>query len=140
MIGESEWQELRQVLPDVAESTLRSSGLPSGSRGAESTPHSLGNLDRDLREYSAIYATRHDLRRYCRRSGDRRQRPRARWVTERAHATSTRELNREMLQWMMVWLGDPAMFPAWANAGLLQIRQIETLRNEMAENVLNDPA
>ncbi len=36
----------------------------------------------------------------------------ARWAAKRAGADQTKT---EMMQWMLVWLENPAVFPAWAS-------------------------
>jgi hypothetical protein len=76
--------------------------------------HTLDELESSLRELREVYATRPDLRRYC-RDQVIAAKDRARWVARGAHATEDkRRLKTEMADWMLVWLGDPAMFPTWA--------------------------
>ena len=71
------------------------------------TQHTIEELDQSLRELSSIYVLRPDLRRYC-RDQVIAAKDRARYLSR------MRPLKAEMAEWMLVWLGDPAMFPAWA--------------------------
>jgi hypothetical protein len=72
--------------------------------------HTLDELELSLRELSDVYAVRPDLRRYC-RARVIAAKDRARWALRSAER---RRLKTEMVDWMLVWLDDPAMFPAWA--------------------------
>ena len=113
-IGEAEWNELKAALPDVSETTIRRAGIPISQPWRGIAQHTLDELESSLRELSEVYAARPDLRRYCR---DRviAAKDRARWVARGAQATEDkRRLKTEMAGWMLVWLDDPAMFPAWA--------------------------
>ena len=39
----------------------------------------------------------------------------ARWAARRAGpGEAKRQIKEEMIQWMLVWLENPAVFPAWA--------------------------
>ncbi len=107
LIGEAEWNELRAALPDVSEATIRRSGISIAQPWRGVAQHTIEELEESLRELSAIYEQRPDLRRYCR---DRviAAKDRARYLA-RKHP-----LKAEMVEWMLVWLGDPAMFAAWA--------------------------
>jgi hypothetical protein len=113
-IGEAEWNELRTALPDISETIIGRAGIPIAQPWRGVAQHTLEELESSLRELSEIYAARPDLRRYCR---DRviAAKDRARWIARGARATEdTRRLKTEMADWMLVWLDDPAMFPAWA--------------------------
>ena len=107
LIGEDEWKELRAALPDVSETTVRSSGISIAQPWRGVTQHTIEELDQSLRELSSIYVLRPDLRRYC-RDQVIAAKDRARYLSR------MRPLKAEMAEWMLVWLGDPAMFPAWA--------------------------
>jgi hypothetical protein len=107
LIGEDEWKELRAALPDVSEATVRRSGIAIAQPWRGVAQHTIEELDRSLRELSSIYAQRPDLRRYC-RDQVIAAKDRARYLSR------IRPLKAEMAEWMLVWLGDPAMFPAWA--------------------------
>jgi hypothetical protein len=113
VIGEDEWRELRSALSDISETTLRASGIPIAAPWSGVTQHSSDELEASLREFSHVYEIRPDLRRYCRdqviAAKDRaRLAARSPGVEE-----SKRRMKAEMLEWMLVWLDDPAIFPAW---------------------------
>jgi len=112
-IGENEWRELRSTLCDISETTLRASGIPIGAPWRGVTAHSIDELEASLRELTHVYETRADLRRYC-RDQVIAAKDRARWATRSPKAEeSKRRLKAEMVEWMLVWLDDPAIFPAW---------------------------
>ena len=114
-MGETEWHELRAALPDIAERTLRAAALARGVAIAQPwrgvLQHSFDELQDSLTALSAVYEQRPELRRYC-RDQVIAAKDRARWQSK-----------AEMTEWMLIWLGDPAMFPAWA----------EIRRRQMAE-------
>ncbi|HEU5022871.1 MAG TPA: hypothetical protein VFT60_13310 [Bryobacteraceae bacterium] len=115
-IGETEWNELRRALPDVSEATIQASGLTVEAPWSEVRQHSFEDLEESLRAFSGVYAVRVDLRRLCR---DRviAAKDRARWIARRAGSDEgLRSRKAEMVEWMLVWLGDPAVFPVWADA------------------------
>jgi hypothetical protein len=109
-IGEAEWNELKAALPDVSETTIRRAGIPIAQPWRGVVQHTLDELELSLRELSDVYAVRPDLRRYC-RARVIAAKDRARWALRSAER---RRLKTEMVDWMLVWLDDPAMFPAWA--------------------------
>lgn len=114
VIGEAEWQELRSALSDVSETTLRGCGVEIRAPWSGVATHSIGELEASLREFSRAYADRADLRRYC-RDQVIAAKDRARWA---AHSPwieeGKRAMKTEMVERMLVWLDDPAIFPAWA--------------------------
>lgn len=101
-IGEPEWLELRRALPDISESTLRASGLPVEQPWLGVLQHTFDELQDSLNRLSVVYAERPDLHRYCR---DR---------VIAAKGRARKALKTEMVEWMLVWLGDPSMFTTWA--------------------------
>jgi hypothetical protein len=104
-IGGPEWRELTTALPDISVKTIRTSGLPIQQPWRGIAQHTLGELETSLRDYSEIYSAVPHLRDYCR----------AQVITAKDHAKWTNEPARkqEMIDWMLVWLGDPQMFPTW---------------------------
>jgi hypothetical protein len=113
-IGEAEWNDLKAALPDVSETTIRRAGIPIAQPWRGVAQHTLDELESSLRELSEIYAARPDLRRYC-RDQVIGAKDRARWASRSSHAgEDKRQLKAEMVDWMLVWLDDPAMFPTWA--------------------------
>jgi hypothetical protein len=112
--GEAEWRELRAALPDIPESTIRSSGIAIAQPWLGVRQHTMDELDASLRELTVVYASRPGLRRYCRDQViGAKTRARFAASSERVEE-SKRRLKAEMVEWMLIWLDDPAMFPAWA--------------------------
>jgi hypothetical protein len=113
-IGETEWRELTAALPDVSETTIRESGLAIEAPWSGIRQHTLEELESSLDEFSGIYASRPDLRPYCREQVIAAK-DHARWAARSQRADEVRrKLKAEMVVWMLVWLDDPAMFPEWA--------------------------
>jgi hypothetical protein len=112
-IGENEWHELRSALSDISESTLRASGIAIAAPWRGVAAHSVDDLESSLRELSYVYETRPDLRRYCRDQVIAAKEG-ARWAARSPKVEeSKRRLKVEMVEWMLVWLDDPAIFPTW---------------------------
>ena len=115
-IGESEWNELRQALPDVSVSVIQQAGLPIDAPWCGIRQHTFSDLENSLRAFSAVYADRLDLRLLCRRQVIVAK-DRAKWLSTRSNVDEeTRRRKATMAEWMLVWLGDPALFPAWVSA------------------------
>ncbi len=116
-IGEAEWNELRAALPEVSVAVIQGAGLEGveiGPPWAGVRQHTLGELERSLNDLGAVYESRPDLASFCRQQVIRAK-DRARGAS-RNHGLeeSRRQLKKEMVEWMLVWLGDPRVFPAWA--------------------------
>jgi hypothetical protein len=110
LIGEQEWKELK-ALPNVSETTIRASGLLIAPPWSGVAQHTLDDLDTSLRQFSDVYTSQPDLRRYC-RDQVIAAKARARFASLSGKVDeSKRRLKAEML----VWLGDPALFPAWVS-------------------------
>lgn len=107
LIGEAEWVELKAALPDVSEATIRGAGIPIAQPWCGVSQHTMDELETSLRELSEVYATYPHLRRTCREQVIAAK-AKARFLSRK------NALKQEMVEWMLVWLGDPAMFPAWA--------------------------
>jgi len=113
VIGESEWHELRSTLGDISESTLRASGIPITAPWSGVAAHSMDELEMALLELTQVYETRTDLRRYC-RDQVIGAKDRARWASRSPRIDEPkRRTKEEMVEWMLVWLDDPAVFPVW---------------------------
>jgi hypothetical protein len=107
LIGEAEWLELKAALPDISDTTIRAAGVPIAQPWCGVRQHTLDELDASLRELSEVYEKHTHLRRTCREQVIAAK-ARARFLSRK------NALKLEMVEWMLVWLGDPAMFPAWA--------------------------
>jgi hypothetical protein len=113
VIGEDEWREIRSTLGDISETTLRTSGIPIAAPWSGVKQHSIDDLEASLRELTHVYESRPDLRRYC-RDQVIAAKDRARWSSRSPKVEeSRRRMKAEMVEWMLVWLDDPAIFPAW---------------------------
>jgi hypothetical protein len=112
-IRESEWHELQAALPDVSESTLRECGIPIEVPWSGVNAHSFDRLEACLCELSRVYLERMELQRYCRHQVIAAK-ERARWVSKSVNSDEDRRaMKAEMVRWMLIWLDDPALFPAW---------------------------
>ena len=113
VVGETEWAELRSALPDISESTIRAAGFAIAAPWKGVAQHSLDELERSLRELTDVYQARPDLHRSCRQVVIEAK-DRARWLSRSARIDEEkRRVKAEMTEWMLVWLGDPAVFPSW---------------------------
>jgi hypothetical protein len=119
-IGEAEWAELSRELPDIPETTVRDAGVAIAAPWSGVAQHSLNELAESLIEFSAVYAARSDLRRYCRHQVIAAK-DRARFAARSSRVDpDKRHLKAEMVDWMLVWLDDPAMFSTWVELRLRQ--------------------
>jgi hypothetical protein len=124
-ITEAVWQELLRTLAPVSESylrdLLRATGLPFAQPYAGVRQHTFEELEESLREIGVVYAEavasgNREQARYCRRQVIAAK-DRAKFLARnRRFPQAKREEKEEMVQWMLVWLENPAVFPAWAQA------------------------
>ena len=111
-VGEAEWNALRTALPDVSVSVLQQSGLAIDAPWCGVRQHTFEELEASLREFSAVYEARPDLRSACREQVIA--------AKDRAKLLSSGKPHKAgMVEWMLVWLGDPSVFPVWVDALLL---------------------
>ena len=76
--------------------------------------HTFAELEASLKELSAVYAGSPNLRRECRDTVIAAK-DRARFASRIVKASELkRRIKAEMVEWMLVWLGDPALFEDWA--------------------------
>lgn len=113
------WAELLRDLAPVSETylrgVLRDTGLPFAQPWAGVRQKTFDELEQSLLELRAVYAEamaggRRDLARYCRRQVISAK-SHARFAA-RSHARAAQK--QEMVEWMLVWLNDPEVFPEWA--------------------------
>jgi hypothetical protein len=117
-IGEEQWTQMRAALPDISASTIRESGLEIRAPWCGVNAHTFEDLDASLRAFSAVYAARPDLHRYC-RDEVIATKERARWAAKNPKVDENkRAMKAEMVEWMLVWLDDPSVFPLWAQLRL----------------------
>ncbi len=121
-IGEAEWQEALRILAPISESylrdLLRATGLPFSQPYAGIRQKTFEELESDLREMLAVYtqavqAGDRRRARYCRRQIIAAK-DRARFSLRVPKASPAKKAQKEeMVQWMLVWLENPEVFPAW---------------------------
>jgi hypothetical protein len=124
-ISEAVWTSLKQRLAPVSESylrdLLRATGLPVAQPYAGIRQHTFEELEQSLRDMLRVYAEakaagNRDLAAYCRRQVIGAK-DRAKFVARNPRTSPDRKAQKEeMVQWMLVWLENPEVFPAWADA------------------------
>ena len=119
------WNKLLQELAPVSESylreLLRATGLPFAQPYAGIRQHSLEELEASLREMLEVYRAARaegdrERARYCRRQVIAAK-DRARFQAASPNTGAEKAaIKAEMAQWMLVWLENPEVFPAWVEA------------------------
>jgi hypothetical protein len=119
------WQELLQQFAPVSDSylrdLLRQTGLPFEQPYAGVRQHTFEELEQSLRDLLAVYAESsatadRDRARYCRRQVIAAK-DRAKFLAANASTPVEKQAEKaEMVQWMLVWLENPEVFPAWVDA------------------------
>ena len=113
-IGRAEWERLRGEFPEISETTVRGAlaelGVPVDQPFAGVATKTLAELETSLIAMALAYS---ENRGGCRASVISAK-DRCRFATlNQKTAPEKRAVKQEMLEWMLVWLGDPAMFAAW---------------------------
>lgn len=112
-IGEAEWNALVEAIPKLTAGDLRDVGIPVEAPWSGVLQKTFAELESSLCELAEVYAERNDLRRFC-RTQVIRAKDRARWASRnRRLGDERRAVKAEMVEWMLVWLGDPALFRPW---------------------------
>lgn len=124
-ITEAVWRDLLQCLAPVSESylrdLLRATGLPFDQPYAGIRQHTWEELEQSLREMQLVYAEaaadgNRERARYCRRQVIAAK-DRARFLAGNPRtAPEKRKQKEEMAEWMLVWLENPEVLPAWVEA------------------------
>ena len=119
------WRELLARFAPVSESylrdLLRQTGLPFEQPYQGVRQHTLEELEQSLREMQQVYeeaiaAGDRERARYCRRQVIGAK-DRAKFQAHQAGADPQKTARKEeMVQWMLVWLENPEVFPAWVEA------------------------
>jgi hypothetical protein len=117
-VGTQEWQQLRADFPEWKERSLRQLLSQCGAKveqpWAGVNTKSLEQLEASLTAMTEVYALDPELGKLC-RTLVIAAKDQARFVSRSARVgVEKREVKKEMVEWMLVWLGDPAMFPTWA--------------------------
>ena len=113
-IGENEWTEITAALPGLNAATMEDAGLFVEQPWRGVKQHNFDELEHSLQELTVAYFARPDLQLFIRRQVIAAK-DHARWVSRSARVDEMkRHAKAEMVNWMLVWLDDPAMFVAWA--------------------------
>jgi hypothetical protein len=124
-ITEAVWSDLTQRLAPVSESylrdLLRETGLPFEQPFAGIRQHTFEDLEQSLGEMLSVYreaiaAGDRERARYARRQVIAAK-DRAKFLARNPRTAPEKAAQKEeMAQWMLVWLENPEVFPAWAEA------------------------
>jgi hypothetical protein len=124
-ITEAVWKDLLLRLAPVSESylreLLRKTGLPFEQPWAGVRQHTFAELEQSLRDMGTVYAGAvaacdRERARYCRRQVIGAK-DRARFTVNNPRTPPEKKAEKEeMAAWMLVWLEDPDLFPAWVEA------------------------
>ena len=119
------WRGLLERFAPVSESylrdLLRQTGLPFEQPYAGVRQHTFEELEQSLRDLLVVYteaagAGDRDLARYCRRQVIAAK-DRAKFLAANPSTIPEKQAEKsEMAQWMLVWLENPEVFPAWVDA------------------------
>ena len=133
-ITEAVWRDLLTKLAPVSESylreLLRQTELPFEQPYAGIRQHTFEELEQSLRGMLAIYveataAGNRERARYCRRQVIGAK-DRARFLARDSRTPPDKKARKEeMVDWMLVWLENPGVFPVWVEA---RKRARDTLR------------
>jgi len=125
VITEAVWGELLMQLAPVSESYVRelltATGLPFEQPCAGIRQHTFEELEQSLCEMLRAYAEARaagnpERARYCRRQVIGAK-DRARFLARNTRIPTEKQAQKEeMAQWMLVWLENPEVFPAWVEA------------------------
>jgi hypothetical protein len=106
VIGEVEWAAITAAIPKVKTEDLRAAGLAAEAPWSGVRQHTLEELEVSLLAMTRVYETQAHLSQFC-RSEVIRAKDLARILSRSNPAKA------EMVEWMLVWLSDPALSPAW---------------------------
>jgi hypothetical protein len=125
VITESLWHGLLLRLAPISESylreLLRNAGVAIEQPYAGVRQHTFEDLEESLRELLRVYqqatvAGNGDRARYCRRQVIGAK-DRAKFLAQNPNTLPYKQAEKqEMVQWMLVWLENPEVFPAWVEA------------------------
>jgi hypothetical protein len=121
-VGRAEWGGLRAQFPETSETSVRGAlqqmGIPVEQPFAGVGTKTLDELEASLISMAAAY----ELVPVECRSMVIAAKDRARFASLNGKASlEKRALKGEMVEWMLVWLGDPGMFGAWVGLRKVQI-------------------
>jgi hypothetical protein len=124
-ITEAVWLEARTHLAPVSDSYLRdllqTTQIPFDQPWAGIRQHTFEEMESSLREMLEVYLAAQttgdrEHARYARRQVIAAK-DRAKFASRNPRTSpEKRAIKEEMAQWMLVWLENPAVFPAWVEA------------------------
>jgi hypothetical protein len=124
-IDEAVWRGLLERLAPASESylrdLLRETGLPFAPPFAGVRQHTFEELEQSLRDLLDVYTAANaagdrERARYCRRQVIAAK-DRAKFLAKNPRTSGEKRAEKEeMAQWMLVWLENPEVFPAWVSA------------------------
>jgi hypothetical protein len=124
-ITEAVWNQLLAELAPVSEpylrDLLRDTSLPFDQPYAGVRQHTFEELEQSLSEMLAVYTEATAAGDRVRARYARRQviaaKDRARFLSHNPKTADDKKAQKEeMVQWMLVWLENPEVFPAWVAA------------------------
>ncbi len=125
VIGETVWRDLLARLAPISESYLRGllhdTGLPFEQPYAGVRQHSFDELEASLEQLLAAYqaaraAGDREGAAYCRRQAIAAK-DRAKFAAANQRSPAEKRAQKEeMARWLLVWLENPEVFPAWVKA------------------------
>ena len=117
-VGEAEWAAIQQALPEVDLADLKHLEMPVEPPWHGVRQQTFGELAESLTAIAGVYEERADLRPLCRRLVIEAK-DHARLAARNTRVSEERRRAKsQMAEWMLVWLSDPALFPAWARLAL----------------------
>jgi hypothetical protein len=128
-IGADEWRRLSEAFPRATESRLRKAISEAGLeldqpwRGVDT--HSLDGLEKTLTDLADFYTREPKVARKLVIAAKDKTRFAAR---NPKVAGEKRALKLEMVDWMLVWLGDPAVFAVWARLRRQQLNPAKLIQ------------
>jgi hypothetical protein len=118
---------------------VRQCGIPLDPLVEGVRQDSLENLERTLSALADLYesgrgASNRELQMACRRLVIEAK-EHARWSLKRTaaaapDAAARSSLKREAIEWLMVWLENPAIFPAWVRLRQQAMRAMDSLPSD----------
>jgi hypothetical protein len=113
-IADAEWRRLTEAVPRVRTEDVRASGISADAPWHGVSLHNFEDLRNSLCAFTEVYEQRAELQAFCRREVIRAK-DRARYISRSSYVTEpTRSSKAEMVEWLLVWLSHPAIFPAWS--------------------------
>jgi hypothetical protein len=117
ILDEAVWAELETRLAPISRSYLRrlviATGLPMSAAVEGVRQDSLQDAERTLLALSDDYVAGSSESRKKLRTAVIESKDRLRWTLNRSPDPDRQAMNEEILLWVMTWLENPQVFPAW---------------------------